>query len=227
MVWFVAVITFVLGFCLGWYIVGGRKQRRVETPSSSSDSVCEGEDNMNRLCQTFRVEATPQTVMTVLTSFQRYPEWIDDVRECTIYARNENECRVRFVTPVLWFTVETHLVHRTTDDSVSWCLDADHPNTMFRVNEGRWHVRAAEDGCSVVTHTCYIESTFPLPSNVVDLIKGEATRRAIEWVPRAVRTHSVTNVHNVERPWYTKCLTCLPTKKNLCKVTNQTHATGS
>lgn len=165
------------------------------------------------MCQTFRVEATPQTVMTVLTSFQRYPEWIDDVRECTIYARNENEYRVRIVTPVLWFTVETHLIHRTTDDSVSWWIDMDHPTPMFRVNEGRWHVRAAEDGWSLVTHACYIEPTFPVPSNVIDLLKSEASRRAVEWVPHAVRTHSVANVDHGKRPWYTKCLACVSKKK--------------
>ena len=226
MVWLlVAATTVALGFCMGWYVVRGWNERRVKTPLPSSEFACE-EDDRNRLCQTFRVEATPRTVMDVLTSFLQYPEWIDDIRECTIYARTENERRVRIVTPVLWFTVETHLIHRITDDSVSWCLDTDHPTTMFRVNEGRWHVRAAEDGCSVVTHACYMEPTLPVPSNVIDLIKGEASRRAVEWVPRAVRTHSVTEVHDAERPWYTRCLAGVPGKNLLCEVKNRTHATG-
>ena len=208
MAWFVAAITLVLGFCVGWYVVRGREQREVGTPSPSSEL---GEDR-NRVCQTFRVHGTPQTVMTVLTSFARYPEWIDDVRECTIYAQSDDECRVRIVTPLLWFTVVTHLIHRITDDTVSWYLDPDYP-TMFRVNEGRWHVRTDEDGCCVVTHYVHIEPTLPAPANVIDIMKREASRRAVEWVPRAIRMHSVANVHDVQRPWYTRCLTCVSAKK--------------
>ena len=154
--------------------------------------------------QTFRVQGTSKTVMAVLTSFARYPEWIGDVRECTVYARGENEYRVRIVTPILWFTVVTHLVHRITDDSMSWCLDTDCPN-MFRVNEGRWHVRDAEDGNCVITYTVHIEPVLPLPSHAIYLLKREASRRAVEWVPRALQTQAVADVQ-VQRPWYMKCV---------------------
>jgi len=155
-------------------------------------------------------------VMSALTSFSRYPEWIDDVRECTIYARSDHEYRVRMVTPVLWFTVVTHLVHKITDDSMSWCLDVDHPN-MFRVNEGRWHVRDAEDGTCVVTYTVHIEPTFPLPLHALQLLQKEASRRAVEWLPRAlVQTQTIPDVDVSHPPWYMKCfLPCVPGNENV------------
>ena len=106
------------------------------------------------------------------------------------------------VTPILWFTIVTHLVHTITDDSMSWCLDTDHPN-MFRVNEGRWHVRDAADGTCVVTYTVHMEPTLPLPSHAMDLLKREASRRAVVWLPRALLRQTVPDV--AQPPWYMKC----------------------
>ena len=206
MVWLLAVTTFVLGFCLGMCIVGRREQTSTGVSSSNEEN--------RRFSQTFRVQGTPRAVMTALTSFSRYPEWIGDVRECTVYARNEHEYRVRMVTPILWFTVATHLVHRITDDSMSWYLDTDYPN-MFRVNEGRWCVRDAKDGFCVVTYTVHVEPTFPLPSHAIDLLKKEAARRAVEWLPRALQSRTGADVDPRRPPsWCIRCLTCVTGNKN-------------
>lgn len=211
MVWFVAVTTFVLGFCLGVCIAGRREPMSADdVPSSSRDG---GDDR--RFSVTFCVQGTSNTVMNVLTSFSRYPEWIGDVRECTVYTRSENEFRVRMVTPILWFTIVTHLVHTITDDSMSWHLDTDYPN-MFRVNEGRWHVRDAKDGTCMVTYTVHIEPTLLLPSHINDCIKREASRRAVEWLPRALlQTQTGSDVDDPQPLWYMRCLTCIPENKNV------------
>ena len=207
--WFVVVVTtFVLGFCMGMCIVGRRELMSVEDVPTSSNEI----DEKRQCSQTFRVQGTPKTVMDVLTSFSRYPEWIGDVRECTVYTRSENEYRVRILTPILWFTVATHLVHTITENSMSWCLDADHPN-MFSVNNGRWHVRDAEDGTCMVTYTVHLEPTFPLPAHAIDLLQHEASRRAVVWLPQAL--HTVIDVDVPQSSWYMKCLMCVPVKKNV------------
>lgn len=209
MVWFVAVTTFVLGLCLGMCLVGRREPVSAEAvPSSTHDG---GDDK--RFSVTFRVEGTSNTVMNVLTSFSRYPEWIGDVRECAVYSHNDNEVRVRMVTPILWFTIATHLVHTITDDSMTWHLDTDYKN-MFRVNEGRWHVRDAEDGTCVVTYSVHIEPTPHLPSHLNDFLKREASRRAVEWLPRALR-QTVPDVDVPRAPWFMRCFTCVPGNKNV------------
>lgn len=210
MVWFVAVTTFVLGICLGMCIAG----RREPTGDPSSVSSSETEET-GRFSTSFRVRGTRKTVMDVLTSFSRYPEWIGDVRECTVYAHVDREYRVRLVTPVLWFTVVTHLVHTITEDSMSWCLDTDQPN-MFHVNEGQWHVCDEEGGTCMVTYSVHIEPVFPLPSHAIDILQKEASRRAVDWLPRALRqTQTIPDVDVPTPVWYMRCLTCVAGKKNV------------
>ena len=209
MVWFVAVTTFVLGICLGMCIVAGRRE---PTGGPSSSEI----DGKRRFSTSFRVPGTRKTVMDVLTSFSRYPEWIGDVRECTVYAHVDREYRVRLVIPILWFTVVTHLVHTITEDSMSWCLDTDQPDTMFRVNEGQWHVCDEEGGTCMVTYSVQIQPVLPLPTHAIDILQQEASRRAVDWLPRALRQTQTIPDNDVPTPvWYMRCLTCVPGKKNV------------
>ena len=210
------VMVFVFGGMCFVYMLCGRYHGKGDAECDNGEMLGEYSSNTSAKSESFRIDASARSIIFVLTSFSRYPEWISDVRECDVYAHVGNVYKVRTVTQVIWWRVVTYLVHTVSDNSMSWNLDPDYPSPMFRHNEGEWRIRD-RDGMCDVHYRIEITPTFLFPLKVIDSLKQNATRRAIEWVPRAVYSQSTIaqNAHPFQdqstesEQWYTRCIRCM------------------
>lgn len=156
-----------------------------------------------------RVEAPTAAVMAVLVDFARYPEWIDDVEECVVYAQTENERRVRITVRLWWWQIVSHLIHDVTPTSMSWRLDPDFPSSFLSRNEGRWDV--VDDGnrtCTVRYHVA-MDARLPIPSHMMRMVRDQALQTATTWVARAVSSAPSSTRIAAPDPWYRRCVPCL------------------
>lgn len=140
--------------------------------------------------------------------FARYPEWIDDMEECVVYAHAENEWRVRMTVRLWWWRIVTHLIHDVTSTSMTWRIDPDYPSAFLARNEGRWDVSDDGDRRCIVQYHVAMDACLPIPSHMMRMVREEALRTATTWVTRAVaRVPPPTVVTPL--PWYLRCVPCL------------------
>ena len=87
------------------------------------------------------IEAPPKFVWAKIGDYASYPEWIDNLNECEIYAKNGRNVYVRFEASMMgvgaeWFI---HHIYNVPAGYVTWTLDYDRKSDLDD-SVGYWRV---------------------------------------------------------------------------------------
>ena len=82
-------------------------------------------NNIDRGTAIFDVAAGPKTVWHVITSFQNYPEWIEEISETEIYISEGRNIYVDFIISVYMVDIQYFIKHdyHPEKGSMTWTLD--------------------------------------------------------------------------------------------------------
>jgi ribosome-associated toxin RatA of RatAB toxin-antitoxin module len=116
------------------------------------------------------VDAAPETVFGVVTDYEAYPQFIDEIVEAEILSRSARGVDCRFLAEIAKkrFQYTLRLEH-TPFERTRWeLIEGD-----FKQNSGGWDFRSLEGGRSThVRYTVEIDLGMFIPKFVVNTLVG-------------------------------------------------------
>ncbi len=128
------------------------------------------------------VTAPVGAVYDTVTSFERYPEWMEEFKEVEVLGRRRDgrADTVRYVISAVGVTMGMTLAYTYGDSRVDWVLvDGD----MITVNDGGYEMSANADGTTLLTYELAVETTVPLPG----MVRRRFARRTVNESLRSIK----------------------------------------
>ncbi len=130
------------------------------------------------------VQAPAETVMHVITDYERYPEWAGNVKDAEIRATDDQGrgTRVWFHIDVKVTEIEYVLGYEYGENRVSWHLEEGEQLNQLNGE----YVLTEEDGSTRVRYSLEVDIDFPMPgflkqraaNQILETGLGELKRRA-------------------------------------------------
>ena len=121
------------------------------------------------------VAATPQEVMAVIADFDVYPEWVGNLEQVQVLARDRRgrgtRVAFRLRTPVLSAAYTLAYRYAPRDGGVSW----QYVEGTLEDLSGSYTLEPTAGGGTLVTYRLEVELGMPLPG----LVKRQAARQIV------------------------------------------------
>lgn len=137
--------------------------------------------------RTVEIDASPARVMSVISDFRSYPDFLPETRKVRILREQDGVWEIEFTVQVIRELTYTLRLVRDGDVSLDWSL----VEGMFKANEGGWVLEPLDDGArTLATYTIDVQVGMFVPGNIVRALtdrslpttlarfKAEAERRA-------------------------------------------------
>ncbi len=133
------------------------------------------------------VAATPETVWSRITCYDRYPKWVNLVSECGNYEESGDHIKTRFVLKGLGIRIEYYIdhVYRPDEGFMTWTLDYTRRSDLDD-SVGYWFVEAhpSREGWTRLYYSVDVRMKGRVPKFVQDLITRKGLAEATGWVKR-------------------------------------------
>lgn len=117
--------------------------------------------------ETVVIDAPPARVWEIAADFERYPEWVRDVKDVVVRSRDEQNrpAEVEYRASALGRSTHYTLVYDYSQapDVLAWKMVK---GDIQRSIEGAYHLSATSDGGTEVRYDLAIELAAPLPGFV-------------------------------------------------------------
>ncbi len=131
----------------------------------------------------FRINAPRDVVWSTITQFQMYPQWVDEVTTCEVYAREGNTIFVRFVLKSMGIEIEYFIAHdyRAADTWGTWTLDYSRESDLGD-SVGSWLVTEVSPGVSQVEYSVELKIGGWVPGFIRKIIVDSGLEEATQWL---------------------------------------------
>ena len=147
--------------------------------------------------QSITIHATPAHCYAVVTDFERYPEWANDVKQATVVARDEQgrASEVEFRASALGRSTHYTLGYDYSEAPkvLSWKMVR---GDIMRTIDGAYHFGSTSDGGTEVRYDLAIELVVPLPG----FVKRRAEVRILNTVRELKARAELTQVGSEPAP---------------------------
>lgn len=137
------------------------------------------------------IHAEPGVVWDRITSFEKFPEWIDNVRVCENYEVDGDKVRTRFVVGASLLTGEYYIEHTLRPDEgwLTWTLDYRR-NSDLDDSVGYYRLEPHPDkpGWTRLYYSVDFQVKQWVPQFVQDMVAKRGLKTATEWVKRESET---------------------------------------
>lgn len=137
------------------------------------------------------VAATPERIWSRILSFEKYPQWVDNVKTCAPYEDSGEIKKVHFVIGASLVSAEYWIVHRARPDLgyMTWELDYSRQNDLDD-SVGFWVVEPLPDrpGWSRLYYSVDVRVGGWVPAFVENMIAKSGLTKATAWVKREAET---------------------------------------
>jgi uncharacterized membrane protein len=117
--------------------------------------------------ETVVIDAPPARVWEIAADFERYPEWVRDVKDVVVRSRDEQDrpVEVEFRASALGRSTHYTLLYDYTQapEVLAWKMVK---GDIQRAMEGAYHLRGTADGGTEVRYDLVVELASPLPGFV-------------------------------------------------------------
>ena len=131
---------------------------------------------MPRIERSFEVAASPESVFEVISDFERYPEFLPEIREARSDRSSERSALARFDLFILLhvrYSIEAEL---SSPHKISWKLNE---SNVLEVNQGSWEIESTDTG-SHVRYSVEIELKGAVPEAILERLSGNHLDAMIE-----------------------------------------------
>ena len=123
---------------------------------------------MPRIERSFDVAASPESVFEVISDFERYPEFLPEIREARSDRGDDGRALARFDLFILLhvrYSIEAHLQE---PHKISWKLNE---SNVLEANHGSWEIESTDTG-SHVRYSVEIELKGAVPEAILERLSG-------------------------------------------------------
>ncbi|MCO4744973.1 MAG: SRPBCC family protein [Proteobacteria bacterium] len=133
------------------------------------------------------IQATEEVVWSRITSFEKYPEWVDNVRVCETYSQSDDHTRTRFVVGAMLLSGEYYIDHVINPDEhwMTWTLDYER-NSDLDDSVGYYRTEPHPDkpGWTRLYYSVDFQVKQWVPQAIQDMVAKQGLKKATEWVKR-------------------------------------------
>ena len=133
------------------------------------------------------IQATPDRVWQIITSFEKYPDWIDELSLCEVYGKSDESVKAKFIISTLMIKVEYYIQHRLhkADGYLTWSLDYSKESDLDD-STGYWLIypSPADPTKTRVEYSVDIRIKGWVPSFIEDMLADQGLEDATRWVKR-------------------------------------------
>ena len=135
---------------------------------------------MESTAQRMTIAATPERCLAVVTDFERYPEWVADVKEVHVLERDDQGRGTVVSFRAGAFGRSTHYVlsydYSRAPNVISWTQqDGDLTSRL----DGSYDFRPASDGTTEVRYELSVELRVPIPGFVKRRVEANILHAAV------------------------------------------------
>lgn len=133
------------------------------------------------------IHASEAVVWERITSFEKYPEWVDNVRECENYEVVDDKVRTRFVVGVMMLSGEYYIEHtvRPEEGWMTWTLDYSRSSDLDdSVGYFITEPHPDKEGWTRLYYSVDFQVKQWVPQAIQDLVARHGLKKATEWVKR-------------------------------------------
>jgi ribosome-associated toxin RatA of RatAB toxin-antitoxin module len=145
------------------------------------------EGNGGRGIAIFDVAATTDQVWKIITSFQNYPVWIDELSKCEIYQNSNNEILADFIISTWGVTVQYYIHHYYYPEKgyLNWTLDYTRESDLDD-STGYWLVYPSplDSSKTRVEYSVDLRIKGWVPGFIQTMLAETGVEDATKWVKR-------------------------------------------
>lgn len=144
-------------------------------------------DNGGRGIAVQDVHADAKTIWSRILSFDRYPDWVDNVKTCENYEESGASIKTHFIIGAAMMNAEYWIVHDAHPEQnwMTWHLDYTRSNDIDD-SVGFWYVQELPDkpGWSRLFYSVDVRVGGWVPGFVENMVAKSGLNKATEWVKR-------------------------------------------
>ena len=119
--------------------------------------------------QSVQVKVRPEDFFSVITAYEEYPEFLDEMEEATVLSRNGNTVEVKFSVNLIKRVTYTLILTENAPHSVRWSLKEG----PFKVSNGSWALEELADGSTHALYAIEVKVAAFVPKSVSSRIVGQ------------------------------------------------------
>ena len=135
--------------------------------------------------------ASPKTVWQVITSFQNYPEWIQEISETEIYVSEGRNIYVDFIISVYLIDIQYFIKHdyQPEKGSMTWTLDYNRKSDLDD-SAGYWLVYPSPTDTEKtrVEYSVDLRIGPGIPDYIETILADKGIQNASQWVKKVAET---------------------------------------
>ena len=150
-------------------------------------------DNVDRGTAIFDVAASQETVWQVITSFQQYPKWIQEISGTEVYMSAGRNIYVDFTISVYMVNVQYYIKHdyQPEKSCMTWTLDYSRKSDLDD-SAGYWLVYTSptETGKTRVEYSIILRIGPLIPDFIETILTDKGIENATKWVKKNAEKQS-------------------------------------
>ena len=123
---------------------------------------------MPTLERSFNVAASPETVFKVISDFERYPEFLPEIREARFDRRDSETAAAHFDLFILLHVRYSITLSFQSPNKISWELE---DSNVLEANRGSWEIQSTDTGAHV-RYQVEIALKGAVPQEILDRLGG-------------------------------------------------------
>jgi ribosome-associated toxin RatA of RatAB toxin-antitoxin module len=135
----------------------------------------------------FVVDAPPDVVWKTIKSIEKWPRWIDNMKESEVYERKGEQVKARFIIGAMGLSVEYFIDHRFREANkyVTWTLDYDRESDLDE-SVGFWKLDPynGDPNRTRVIYSVDIAVRGWVPGFIRTLLVDRGLKEATGWITR-------------------------------------------
>ena len=119
--------------------------------------------------QDVQIAVRPEDFFKVITAYEDYPQFLDEMEDVKLLSRTGNVAEVQFSANLIKRVTYTLLLTENAPNSVRWRLKEG----PFKVSNGSWDLEALPDGSTRALYDIEVKVAAFVPKSVSSRIVGK------------------------------------------------------
>jgi coenzyme Q-binding protein COQ10 len=127
--------------------------------------------------RTVVINAPPEKVFDVITQFERYPEFLPEVKRIRVLERRDNEAKVQYEVDVVKTIRYTILARSERPRRMSWIFVE---GEVMKDNKGSWVLEPEGEGRTRVTYTVEMALGPLVPKAIINTLVDSSLPKMLD-----------------------------------------------
>ena len=119
--------------------------------------------------QEVQIAVSPEDFFSVITAYETYPEFLDEMEDAKILSRTGNTAEVQFTVQLIKRVTYTLILVENAPHTVTWSLKEG----PFKVSNGSWTLSQLGDGSTKAEYEVEVKVAAFVPKSVSSRIVGK------------------------------------------------------